>query len=279
MPEPKKNNTKKKTTGGRKLLKLVIFTYSSVGVAFYLLQKKFMFHPTPLPADHEFKFNIPFKELNIPLSITENLNVIQFLPSDSIPKGVVLYFHGNHDNVNRYARYAENFTKHGYEIWIIDYPGYGKSTGKLTEENLYRQAKEVHKLASLKFEVEHIIVYGKSLGSGIASYLASNKSCRRLILETPYFSIPDLFSHYTPFFPVNLMSHFKLPTGEYLAKLNVPVTIFHGNEDWVIPYRCASKLKRFLKPGDEFVTIEKGAHNNLHQFAFFNQKLDEVLSL
>src|SRR5664279_3000160 len=131
MSEPKKNNAKKKTTGSWQLLKLAIFTYSSLGVVLYLLQKKFMFHPTPLPADHEFKFNIPFKELNISLSATENLNVIQFLPPDPIPNGVVLYFHGNHDNVNRYARYAENFTKHGYEIWIIDYPGYGKSTGKL----------------------------------------------------------------------------------------------------------------------------------------------------
>ncbi len=69
----------------------------------------------------------------------------------------------------------QNFTSHGYEVWITDYPGYGKTTGKLTEENLYMQAKEVYKLANSKFGKDNIIVYGKSLGSGIASYLASKK--------------------------------------------------------------------------------------------------------
>ena len=113
--------------------------------------------------------------MNIPLNAKDNLNIVQFFTKDSMPKGVVLYFHGNRDNVNRYARYAANFTKHGYEIWMTDYPGYGKTTGKLTEEKLYIQAKEVYKLANSKFGKDSIIVYGKSLGSGIASYLASKK--------------------------------------------------------------------------------------------------------
>ena len=238
-----------------------------------------MFHPVPLPPDYQFKFDIPFKEINIPLNTKDNLNIVQFFPQESIPKGVVLYFHGNRDNVNRYARYAANFTRRGYELWIADYPGYGKTTGKLTEENLYLQAKEVYKLANSKFGKDHIIVYGKSLGSGIASYLAAKKTCRRLILETPYYSIPDLLGNYAPFYPINAMSHFKLPTGEYLKDVNVPVTIFHGNADWIIPYRCAAKLKQFLKPGDEFITIDRGSHNDLNDFPLFHEKLDSVLSL
>ena len=279
MIEFQKNKIKIKPHKGWKLLKIIIIVYCSAGIALYYLQEKLLFHPVPLLPDYQFKFNAPFKEVNIPLSPKDNLNIVQFLTQDSIPKGVVLYFHGNRDNVNRYARYAINFTKHGYEIWIVDYPGYGKTTGELTEENLYKQAKEVYKLASSKFKGDQIIIYGKSLGSGIASYLASKKTCRRLILETPYYSIPDLFSNYTPFYPVDMMSHFKLPTGKYLTEVNIPVTIFHGSDDWIIPYRCAAKLKQFLKPGDEFITIEKGSHNNLHDFHLFNKKLDSVLSL
>jgi len=263
----------------RGLLKTVIIVYCSVGIALYYMQEKLMFHPKPLPPGFQFKFNIPFKEVNIPLNTNDNLNVVQFFAQDSIPKGVVLYFHGNRDNVNRYARYAVNFTRHGYEVWITDYPGYGKTTGKLTEENLYMQAKEVYKLARSKFGKDRIIVYGKSLGSGIASYLASKETCRRLILETPYYSIPDLFGNYAPFYPISALSHFKLPTGEYIKELNIPITIFHGTEDWIIPYRCAAKLKQFLKPGDEFITIEKGSHNNLNDFPLFHEKLDSVLSL
>lgn len=279
MLQLQKNKIKRRPFRGRRLLKIIVIVYCSAGIALYYLQEKLMFYPTPLPPDYQFKFNIPFKEMNIQLNTKDNLNVVQFFPQDSIPKGVVLYFHGNRDNVNRYAKYAANFTKHGYELWITDYPGYGKTTGKFTEENLYMQAKEVYKLANSKFGRDSIIVYGKSLGSGIASYLASKKPCRRLILETPYYSIPDLLGNYAPFYPITALSHFKLPTGEYLKEVNIPVTIFHGNEDWTIPYRCAAKLKQFLKPGDEFITIDKGSHNDLNDFLLFREKLDSILSL
>ena len=259
--------------------KIIIIVYCSAGIALYYLQEKLMFHPTPLLPDYQFKFDIPFKEINIPLNAKDNLSLVQFFPNESIAKGVVLYFHGNRDNINRYSKYASNFTKNGYEVWMIDYPGYGKTTGKFTEENVYMQAKEMYKLANSRFGKGSIIVYGKSLGSGIAAYLASKKICKRLILETPYYSIPDLFSHYAPVFPVNAMTHFKFPTGEYLKEVNIPVTIFHGNDDGVIPYSCAAKLKKVLKQGDEFITIDKGAHNDLNNFVLFHEKLDSVLSL
>jgi uncharacterized protein len=260
-------------------IKVIALVYCSVGIALYYLQEKLLFHPVKLPGDYTFKFNVPFKEINIPLNTKDNLNLVQFLPEDSIAKGVVLYFHGNRDNINRYAKYADNFTKKGYEVWMVDYPGYGKTTGELTEENLYIQAREVYKLANSKFGKDSIIVYGKSLGSGIAAYLASKKGCRRLILETPYYSIPDLLNTYASIYPVNSISHFKLTTGEYLKEVIAPVTIFHGNSDWVISYSCAEKLKRVLKPGDEFITIDKGSHNNLNDFTLFHTKLDSVLSL
>jgi alpha-beta hydrolase superfamily lysophospholipase len=258
--------------------KIIIIIYCCAGIALYYLQEKLMFHPVTLPRDHQFKFDIPFEEINIPLNEKDNLSLVKFFPSDSMPKGVVLYFHGNRDNVIRYSKYAGNFTKHGYEVWIVDYPGYGKTTGKFTEKNVYTQAMEVYKLAKVKFDSTNIIVYGKSLGSGIASWLASKKSCGRLILETPYYSIPDLFANYAPIYPVNAMTHFKFPTGEYLKDVKAPITIFHGTDDRVIPMSCAAKLKSVLKPGDEFVTIDKGSHNDLNEFALFHKKLDSVLS-
>jgi len=276
------NTTQAKKTIKEKLFrwtKIIIIIYCSAGIAFYYLQEKLLFHPVPLPSDYQYKFNVPFKEINIPLNAKDNLNLVQFFPKDSTPKGVVLYFHGNRDNINRYAKYAVNFTKHGYEVWMIDYPGYGKTTGKLTEQNLYMQAEEMYKLANTKFEKNNIIVYGKSLGSGIGSWLASKNTCKQLILETPYYSIPDLFSTYAPIYPVNAMTHFKFPNGEYLKEVKAPVIILHGSADGVIPISCASKLKNVLKPGDEFVTIDKGSHNDLNDFPLFHEKLDSVLSL
>ncbi|MDQ6904213.1 MAG: lysophospholipase [Bacteroidota bacterium] len=259
--------------------KIIILIYCSAGIALYYLQEKLMFHPIALPPDYQFKFDIPFEEINIALNEKDNLSLVKFFPPDSIPKGVVVYFHGNRGNVIRYSKYAGNFTKHGYEVWIVDYPGYGKTTGKFTEQKVYMQAMEIYKLAKVKFDSNDIIVYGKSLGSGIASWLVSKKSCKRLILETPYFSIPDLFASYAPIYPVDAMTHFKFPTGEYLTNVKAPITIFHGSDDHVIPMSCAAKLKKVLKPGDEFVTIDKGSHNDLNEFPLFHEKLDSVLSL
>jgi pimeloyl-ACP methyl ester carboxylesterase len=109
--------------------------------------------------------------------------------------------------------------------------------------------------------------------------VASASACKRLILETPYYSIPALFSTYAPIYPTSAMANYKIPTGEYLEETRCPVTIFHGDDDGVIPYRCASKLKNKLKPGDEFITIEKGHHNNLNDFPLFHKKLDSLLEL
>ena len=139
---------------------------------------------------------------------------------------------------------------------MIDYPGYGKSTGPLSEQRLYDFADQLYKLAAARFATDSIVIYGKSLGSGIAAWLASRKNCRQLILETPYYSITSLCQRYFPIYPVGRMIHYKIPTYEYLQKVIAPVTILHGTADGVIPYSNAARLKPFLKPADKFITIE-----------------------
>jgi alpha-beta hydrolase superfamily lysophospholipase len=255
------------------------FFYGSIGIALFYLQEKFLFHPEPLGSDYVFKFNIPFEEINIAINERDTLNLIRFLPQTPTPKGVVLYFHGNTGNVMRYEKYVNNFTKHGYVVLMPDYPGFGKTTGKLTEAAMDLEAKEVYKLAHSKFSADSIIVYGKSLGSGVASLIAAKQQCKRLILETPYYSIPSLFSSYAPIYPTGRMSHFKFPVGENLKELKAPVTIFHGTSDRVVFYRNSVLLKKVLKPGDEYITIESGGHNNLNDYPLFHEKLDSVLEL
>jgi predicted alpha/beta-hydrolase family hydrolase len=107
--------------------------------------------------------------------------------------------------------------------------------------------------------------------------VASETNNKRLILETPYYSIPSLFSCYAPIYPTGKMSTYKIPANEFLADVKYPVSIFHGTNDGVIPYRNAARLKAVLKPTDEFITIEKGTHHNLNDFALFHTKLDSLL--
>jgi len=258
-------------------VKIIVLIYCIIGIALFYLQQKFLFHPKKLDSNYQFKFELPFEEMKIPVNETDTISMIKFFPKDSVRKGVVVYYHGNMENVEHYVKFVPAFTKHGYEVWMEDYPGFGKSTGERTEKKLYAQALQVEKMAAAKYGKDSIILYGKSLGTGIAAYVASQTDVKRLILETPYSSIPDLFSSYAPVYPTERMADYKIPTKEYLPEIKYPVTIFHGTDDNVVFYSCASKLKAYLKPTDEFITIEKGNHHNLADFDLYNKKLDSLL--
>ncbi|MBA2250845.1 MAG: alpha/beta fold hydrolase [Chitinophagaceae bacterium] len=258
-------------------IKIIVFIYCIVGMGLYFLQEKLLFHPKKLPAGYAYNFNFPFKEINIPISKTENLSLVKFFPADTFRKGVVLYFHGNMENINHYAIFAKNFTRLGYEVWMPDYPGYGKSSGILSEKELYEEALQVYKLAHTTFSAGNIIIFGKSLGSGIAAELASVKDCRRLILETPYYSIPELFNTYAPIYPTSYISKFKIPTYQYIQDVHAPIAIFHGTDDELIPFYSSLKLRQYLHSGDTFIVIQHGKHNNLNESLVFHKNLDSLL--
>ncbi|MEP6700650.1 MAG: alpha/beta fold hydrolase [Bacteroidota bacterium] len=259
-----------------KWFQIAILIYIAIGVALYFLQDKFLFHPEKLPADYKYQFDIPFQQIDLPVTGEKNLSIVQFTVPDSVRKGFVLYFHGNRQNINRYAHYATKFTRNGYEVWMMDYPGYGKSTGKRSEKILYEDALIVYKMAISSVSAEHIIIYGKSLGTGIAAQLASIRDCKRLILETPYYSIDALAKHYFFIYPVMPMTKYSFPTYQHFEYIKAPITIFHGTRDEVIPYKQAKWLAE-KKGGTELITIEKGKHNNLNDFPLFQQKLDSLL--
>lgn len=262
-----------------RVLKIVLLFYVLIGIALYFLQEKILLHPVSHPEGYRYTFNVPFDEVDIPINRVENYNIVRFYPTDSVRRGVVLYFHGNMKNIYHYAKFANNFTRHGYEVWMPDYPGFGKTTGELTEKKLYDEALLAYKLANKKFNADSIIIYGRSFGTGVASELATRRACRRLILETPYYSVPALFSYYLPIYPTLWMSKFKLPVNEYLKEVAVPISIFHGTHDEIIPYSVTKRLKKSIKPSDEFITIDKGKHNDLNNFPLFHQKLDSLLSI
>lgn len=258
-------------------IKIVLAVYCLLGIAFFYLQEKIIFHPVSLSDGIPFRFDQPFKEINLDMDDATHFNIVDFTVPDSIKKGIVLYFHGNRENVNHYARFAKGFTKNGYEVWMPDYPKFGKSTGELTENNLYQEALQTYKLARAQYQPNQIIIYGKSMGSGVAAQLASIRDCRQLILESPYKSMLSLVDHYTRIFPLNSLLHYKLMTDQYLLKVTAPISIFHGTNDQLIPLSNAIQLKSSLKPNDQFVTIEGGTHHNLNDFPLMQKKLDSLL--
>lgn len=260
---------------------MLILLYCVIGIAWYYGQEKMLFHPVAIARNHAFTFSQPSRELNIPFDSSTNISVVQFpatdRPADSPAKGVVLYFHGNAGNIEDCAVRAADFTSKGYEIWFWDYPGFGKSTGKISESILYRNGLVFYKLARSRWQPDQIIIYGNSLGTGLAAQLASVRDCRRLILQSPYYSMTSLGRRYLFLYPVDMMLHYHIPTYSFLSAVAAPVTIFHGEKDATIPYSNSSRLKPLLKSGDEFVTIPDGGHDNLRESTLFRAKLDSVL--
>jgi len=259
-----------------RVLKIGLLTYSAIGIAAFYLQDKVFFHPKPVAAHIDYSFSIPHKEVTIPVDNKTSYHLVQF--TATAPKGVVLYFHGNQDNVEHYAANAPMFTRNGYDVWMVDYPGFGKSTGKLEEEVLYQQALQVYKLARSQYQPQQIIVYGRSMGTAVATQLASIRDCKRLILETPYYSFTSLADRYLWMYPTSRIIKYKMPTYEYISNVTAPITIFHGTNDGIIPLENARRLQPLLKQEDEFVLVAGGSHNNLGTYQQVKNKIDSLLA-
>lgn len=261
-----------------KWIQIAIIIYCGIGLAVYYLQDNILFHPKKLESNHVFAFKTKFEEINIPINETDTINLVKFFPTATPKNAVVIYFHGNRENIERYEPFVSVFLEKGYEVWMPDYPGFGKSRGQITEEKLLAQALQIQKMAAGKFSSDSIIIYGKSLGSGIAAYVASLTKNQQLILETPYASIPDIFRSYLYIYPLDRMIQYKIPTTEYLEYTKISVTIFTGSDDWVIPRRCSNKLKTFLKPTDQFIELDNANHQTVNKHPKYLQIMDKILN-
>lgn len=257
---------------------VLAFFYALIGIVYYHAQERILFRPEPVPSDFRYDLGIPYQEVFIRHHQGADLHITKFpVSSDVARKGIVIYLHGNRKNVSWYADRTPFFTARGYEVWMPDYPGFGKSTGPLEEELLYEYARQTYLMARSECAPDSILIYGRSMGTGVAAWLSSRMPSKRLVLETPYRSIPSLISTWLPVWPVRRLSRFELPVEAYLLRVSVPVTILHGTDDGVIPWRHASGLQPLLKPGDRFVTIEGAGHNDLPAHERYTQVMDSLL--
>ena len=130
-----------------------------------------------------------------------------------------------------------------------------------------------------RYSEDAIILYGRSLGTGIASFVAHKNKPKSLILETPYYSIEDVAQQRFPIFPVSKLLRYKFSTNEFIKSVNCPIFIFHGTEDKVVPYASGLKLKG-KRPSNKitFISLKGGGHNNLMQYDAYNLQIDKILN-
>ena len=260
----------------RAIVLVLITVYLMIGSSLYYLQEKLMFFPSELEENFQYQFNYPFEELFLKTDDAAVINAIHFKAEKS--KGVILYFHGNAGDLSRWGIVTEFFVKKNYDVLVIDYRTYGKSKGKLSEEAFYLDGQFCYDYLKQQYSESDITLYGRSLGSGVATYLASKNNPKQLILESPYYSIIDVAKHRFPIFPIKKLLRYKFPTYEYIKNVKCLTSILHGTEDAVIPIKSAKKLFDVsFKDKTEFTIIEGGGHNNLVEFKGYQERINEIL--
>ena len=156
----------------RVLIALIIL-YTVIAGTLYFLQERFIFRPTPLAQNYSFSFNHEFEEVFLETEKGASINALHFTVDR--PKGVILYFHGNAGNLARWGVITSFFVEQEYDVFVMDYRGYGKSKGSRNEEALYIDSRQCYNYLLQRYNESDIIVYGRSLGSGMATLVASEK--------------------------------------------------------------------------------------------------------
>ncbi len=253
---------------------LVLYSLFIAGV--YAFQRSLLLFPKPLPQDHLFQFTLPFEEHFLETPDGAFINAL-YIKTTKQRRGVVLYLHGNADNLQRWGQVHPDFSSRGYDFFIFDYRGFGKSTGKATESNMIADAHLAYDFLRQSFSMNDIVIFGRSLGSGVASDLAKAVPARALVLETPFYSIPDVFRAQIPVLIFPFSPPFRFRNDKCLSFIDYPIHILQGTDDRIVPLHSAIKLRPLLKRTDTFTVIEGGRHNDLSDFEEYQTMLDQIL--
>lgn len=244
-------------------------------IAFFI-QDFFVFHPEKLSKDFKFKYDLPFDEVFIDGLDGAIIDALYFPVEGS--KNVVFYFKGNTRSIKGWAKFAKDFTSKGCSFFLMDYPGFGKSTGKRSEEVIYEHCQKAYDWLKETYSEENIIIYGRSLGAGFATKTAMENNPKMLILDSPFYSFHRLVRYYTRILLPVLFMKYKFPLHEFIIKTDCPVEIIHGNKDWLIPYRYSKEIVQIDPDQITLHTIDGAKHNNLPKHESYHATLSMLLS-
>lgn len=258
------------------IVKIITGLYAIICVLLFFFQEKLIFFPEKLEKDFNFNFDQDFEEINIRTKDNKLLNSILFKADNS--KGVIFYLHGNAGSLNSWGDAAKTYTDLKYDVFMLDYRGYGKSEGNISgQKQIFQDIQSVYDVLKTNYPEDEIIVLGYSIGSGLAAKVASANHPKLLILQAPYYSLTDLVRHTFPIIPTFLLK-FKFETNKYLKDCKMPVVIFHGKEDEVIYYGSALKLKEEYEDQITLIPLIGQAHNGMTENPEYRMELRKVLA-
>ena len=257
---------------------IVIFCiYMALLLGFYLFQEKIIFQSKKLDKNFTYRFTKKFEEVNLNTKDNSTINALHFKVEN--PKGVLLYFHGNKGSLKRWGDMVSPYTEYHYDVFVMDYRGYGKSNGKRSENAMYNDAQVAYDYLKDTFNESDIVVYGRSMGATFATFVSSQNKPKQLILEAPFYSLVDAINGNFPFLPFNALLKYKFRSNELISKVASPTVIFHGDKDALVSLKSGKKLyESSNKEITDFITIKNGTHHNLSTFNIYKEKVKTLLN-
>lgn len=258
-----------------------VFLITSVLGYYYFMQEELIFRCKRLDPNHTYTFSTPFEEVNLPVGEGEFVNGVHFFHEN--PKGVILYLHGQGRDMLHWGERAQKFVAYGYDVFVIDYRGWGKSTNNVSEKNMMEDSLAAYAYLKERYNEDQIVVQGVSLGTAMASYVSTKNNPRDCILIAPYYNMIET-AHYNkpilPRFVLKFILKYHLRTDTWITKANCPLHIFHGTKDRLIPY-CQSEMivEKLEDAGSDykFHTLEGWGHNYVYQNEIYLREVDKLL--
>jgi hypothetical protein len=247
-----------------KFLILVVCLYAGVTALIYFRQSSLIYYPNAagrnLTATPQH-IGLAFEDVEL---VTEDKVRLHgwFIPSENA-RGTLLFFHGNAGNISHRLDSIAIFNRMRLNVFIFDYRGYGQSQGRVTETGTYRDAEAAwsYLIETRGIDASKIIVFGRSLGSSIAAWLARQHPPAVLILESSFSSVPSMAQRLYPFLPVKWLATFSYDTRQYVSEITCPLLVVHSKNDTIIPYAEGRLVFDAAPANKQFLDI-RGGHND-----------------
>jgi len=242
-----------------------LITYAVIVLALYIVQRSMIYFPdTNLPSPDFFGL----ADMDV-MDVTASDGVVLkgwYKAPVEAGKPVILLFHGNAGHIGIRNFKVRPFLDTGYGFLLAEYRGYGGNPGSPTEQGFYRDARAyIEWLRAEGIAPEDIILYGESLGTGVAVQMATEyPDMKALVLETPFTSFVDLGKRLYFFLPVSLMMRDRYDSLSKIGGVKMPLLVLHGTADMVVPYRYGKALFEAAPQPKRMETFPGGGHNDLY---------------
>jgi alpha-beta hydrolase superfamily lysophospholipase len=248
------------------LAALVALGYGGALALLYLSQDKLVLPATTLAADYRFQYDVPFEEVWIAVP-GASLHALHFKQPN--PRGVVFFLHGNAGNLVNWTTGVDFYRRVNYDLFIVDYRGYGKSTGHIeSEAQLYADARAAYDAMAPLYRDKPIVIYGRSLGTALAASLARDVQPRLLILVSPFSSLASAATDAYPWAPQWILKY-PFRTDTIIGDVKSPILLIHGSDDKLIPIAHSERLRALARSPVELLVVPGAGHNDIHKFPVY----------